>query len=256
MATIVILGAGIGGMSQAYELKQALGKTHRIVVVNDSDRFEFTPSNPWVAVGWRSEKQITVELPSLLAKHGIEFIGTGAQRVLPEENSIELGNGERLDYDYLVIATGPKLAFDEVPGLGPGGHTESICKTGHAAVANEAFSKFVENPGPVVIGAAQGASCYGPAYEYAFIVDTELRKRKIRDRVPMTFVTPEPYIGTLVSTASVIPRACWSRRCVSATSAGSPTPESMKSPGVRCESRKSTSPAMTRRARICPLPRQ
>jgi sulfide:quinone oxidoreductase len=48
-----------------------------------------------------------------------------------------------------------------------------------------------------VVGAVQGASCYGPAYEFAMIMDTDLRRRKIRDRVPMTYVTPEPYIGHL-----------------------------------------------------------
>lgn len=94
MATIVILGAGIGGMSQACELKQHLGKEHRIVVINDSDRFEFTPSNPWVAVGWRTQQQITVDLPPLLAKHGIEFIGQAAARVLPGQNEVELADGE------------------------------------------------------------------------------------------------------------------------------------------------------------------
>ena len=47
----------------------------------------------------------------------------------------------------------------------------------------------------MVIGAAPGASCFGPAYEFAMIVDADLRKRKMRDQVPMTFVTSEPYIG-------------------------------------------------------------
>jgi len=46
-----------------------------------------------------------------------------------------------------------------------------------------------------VVGAAQGASCFGPAYEFAFVMDADLRKRKIRDRVPITYITPEPYIG-------------------------------------------------------------
>ena len=96
-----------------------------------------------------------------------------------------------------MLATGPRLAFDEIKGLGPQGHTASVCKTDHALHASEAFEAFCKNPGPVVIGAAQGASCYGPAYEYAFILETELRRRKIRDRVPMTFITPEPYIGHL-----------------------------------------------------------
>lgn len=198
MTTTVILGGGIGGLTQAYELRKELPKAHRVLLISDSERFEFTPSNPWVAVGWRQEKQIVVDLPALMQKHGIEFTGQGARRVHPESSEIELNDGSRESYDYLVIATGPKLAFDEVPGLGPhSGYTQSICKTPHAAVACMDFEKLVANPGPVVVGAAPGASCFGPAYEYAFILDTELKRRKIRDRVPMHFVTPEPYIGHL-----------------------------------------------------------
>ena len=96
-----------------------------------------------------------------------------------------------------MVATGPELAFDEIPGLGPDGHTQSICHVDHATHAKDAFEKLAANPGPVVIGAVQGASCFGPAYEFLFILETELRRRKLRDRVPMTFVTSEPYIGHL-----------------------------------------------------------
>ena len=66
MATIAVMGAGIGGISQAYELRRELGKEHRIVLIGDSDRFEFTPSNPWVAVGWRKENDIVVDLPKVM----------------------------------------------------------------------------------------------------------------------------------------------------------------------------------------------
>ena len=198
MATIAIMGAGIGGISQAYELRRELGNKHRIVLVGDSERFEFTPSNPWVAVGWRKEKQVVVDLPEVMRKYGIDFLSTGVKRIHPDDNRLELNDGDMIEYDYLVIATGPKLAFDEVPGLGPhGGYTQSVCKTGHADTSFANFEALVADPGPVVIGAAPGASCFGPAYEYAFILDTELKKRKIRDRVPMHFVTPEPYIGHL-----------------------------------------------------------
>ncbi len=198
MARIVVMGAGIGGISQAYELRKELGKEHEIVVVSDSDRFEFTPSNPWVAVGTRKEEQIVVDLPDLMKKYGIGFDSQGVKRLHPGDDRLELNDGSYLDYDYLVIATGPRLAFEEVPGLGPhGGYTQSICKTGHATMSFESFEALCENPGPVVIGAAPAASCFGPAYEYAFILDTELKKRKIRDKVPMHFVTPEPYIGHL-----------------------------------------------------------
>ena len=198
MANIVIMGAGIGGITQAYELRKELGKEHDILLVNDSDRFEFTPSNPWVAVGLRKSEQIVVELPELMRKYGIDFDSQGVKRLHPEDDKLEMNDGSFVEYDYLVIATGPKLAFDEVPGLGPhSGHTQSVCKTGHAADSRGDFEKLVRNPGPVVVGAAPVASCFGPAYEYAFILDTELKKRKVRDRVPMHFVTPEPYVGHL-----------------------------------------------------------
>ncbi len=195
MANIVVLGAGIGGMSVAYELRALLGKGHGITVVGDGTLFSFTPSNPWIAVGWRAPKDIQIDVAPHLAKHDIAFNGAGAERVVPEENHLLLRDGARLDYDYLVIATGPRLAFDEVPGLGPDGHTHSICTTGHATAAWTAYQAFLANPGPVVVGAAAGASCFGPAYEFAMILDGDLRKRKLRDRVPITYVSSEPYVG-------------------------------------------------------------
>jgi sulfide:quinone oxidoreductase len=194
---IVVMGGGIGGISAAYELKERLGDGARVRLISDLPCFEFTPSNPWVAVRWRKPEAIRVPLAETLAKHGVEFVHDPVTKLRPEDRILELASGTTVDYDYLVIATGPRLAFDEIEGLGPEGHTESVCKTDHAAATSEVFDRLCEDPGPVVIGAAQGASCYGPAYEYAFILETELRRRKIRDRVPMTFVTPEPYIGHL-----------------------------------------------------------
>jgi sulfide:quinone oxidoreductase len=119
------------------------------------------------------------------------------KRVHPDKNQLELEDGRQIDYDYLIIATGPKLAFEEVEGLGPNGHTHSVCHVDHAVKAGKDWEEFCKNPGPIVVGAVQAASCYGPAYEFAMIMDTDLRKRKIRDKVPMTFVTAEPYIGHL-----------------------------------------------------------
>jgi len=195
---IVILGAGLGGAIAAFEIKQAVGDKAVVEVVSQGDTFHFVPSNPWVAVHWRKREAIEVKLPPVFKKKGIAFRGIGAAKVMPERNQLELSDGMLLDYDYLVIATGPELAFDEIPGLGPhGGFTQSICHVDHAETAATAFDRFVENPGPIVVGAVQGASCFGPAYEFALILDTELRRRKVRDRVPMTFVTSEPYVGHL-----------------------------------------------------------
>ncbi|MBI2745471.1 MAG: NAD(P)/FAD-dependent oxidoreductase [Burkholderiales bacterium] len=197
MAHIVILGAGIGGMPMAYEMRALARAEDKITVISNNPKFHFVPSNPWVAVDWRKRDDIEMDIAPVLAKKKIDFIGVGAKRLHPEKNQIELDDGRTVDYDYLVIATGPRLAFEEVEGLGPQGHTQSICHVDHAVEAEKQWQAFVKNPGHVVVGAVQGASCYGPAYEYAMIMDTDLRRRKIRDKVPMTFVTAEPYIGHL-----------------------------------------------------------
>ncbi|NNM81826.1 MAG: NAD(P)/FAD-dependent oxidoreductase [Burkholderiales bacterium] len=196
MAHIVILGAGTGGMPAAYEIKEAVGKGHQVTVINASEKFQFVPSNPWVAVGWRKKEDITFEIRPYLERKGIKFIAQMVTRIEAEANRLVLANGEVVNYDYLVITTGPKLAFDEVEGSGPvKGYTQSVCTVDHAVKGFEEYEKFVQNPGPIVVGAMAGASCFGPAYEFAFILDADLRKRKIRDKVPMTFVTSEPYIG-------------------------------------------------------------
>ncbi len=197
MAQIVVLGAGIGGMTMAYEMREQARPQDKVTVISNHAFFQFTPSNPWVAVNWRSKEDITLPVAPYLEKKGIDFIPVGAKRVRPESNEIELLDGRLISYDYLIIATGPKLAFDEVTGLGPNGFTQSVCHVDHAVDAGMAWDKFVKEPGPIVVGAVQGASCYGPAYEFAMIMDTDLRKRRIRSKVPMTFVTAEPYIGHL-----------------------------------------------------------
>jgi sulfide:quinone oxidoreductase len=195
MAHIIVLGAGIGGVPSAYELRKRLGMQHRITLVGSSPHFEFTPSNPWIAVGWRTPEKTRVEMAGPLAKHDIEWLPQLATEIDAEYSTVTVADGRVFQYDYLVIATGPKLAFDEIPGLGPEAHTQSVCTHAHAAAAWERYEEFLKNPGPIVVGAAAGASCFGPAYEFAMILDTDLRKRKLRDRVPMTFVTSEPYVG-------------------------------------------------------------
>ncbi|NOQ88522.1 MAG: NAD(P)/FAD-dependent oxidoreductase [Gammaproteobacteria bacterium] len=197
MAHIVIVGAGTGGMPAAYEMKAAVGKKHEVTVINEKEDFQFVPSNPWVAVGWRERKDISIPLEKYLNRRKINFINQRVDKIDASNSKLELDNGESVDYDYLIIATGPRLAFEEVEGSGPEGFTESICVTDHAEVAWAKYQKLLENPGPIVIGAMPFASCFGPAYEFAFIVDADLRKRKIRDKFPMTYVTSEPYIGHL-----------------------------------------------------------
>jgi sulfide:quinone oxidoreductase len=185
-------------MPAAYELREKLGSAHQITVINAVDYFQFVPSNPWVAVVWRQRDAITFEIRPYLEKKGINFIAQAVTALSPEQNALTLADGTTVNYDYLVITTGPKLAFDEVPGAGPlNGFTQSICSIDHAEHAYAAYQKFLDDPGPAIIGAMPSASCFGPAYEFAFIFSTDLKRRKLRHKVPITYVTSEPYIGHL-----------------------------------------------------------
>jgi sulfide:quinone oxidoreductase len=150
-----------------------------------------------VAVGWRDRNSITFPIRPHLERKGINFIDQRCDKIDAQNNTLTLANGETLKYDYLIIATGPRLAFEEVEGAGPDNHTHSVCTIDHAEKAYEDYQEFLKAPGQVIIGAMPFASCFGPAYEYAFILDADLRKRKMRDQVPITFVTSEPYIGHL-----------------------------------------------------------
>ncbi len=198
MARIVVLGAGLGGVIAAYEIRKAVRRQDEVIAINETSFYQFVPSNPWVLVGWREREDILIDLVKPMKKKRIDFVVGKAEKIDAENKTVRMGDGSQIDYDYLIVSTGPELAFDAIEGLGPhGGHTQSVCHIDHAEKAYDAFEEFCKDPGPVIVGAVQGASCFGPAYETAMIIETELRKRKIRDQVPMTFVTSEPYIGHL-----------------------------------------------------------
>ncbi|KAL7479476.1 hypothetical protein ACHAW6_005202 [Cyclotella cf. meneghiniana] len=203
---VVIVGGGIGGLSSAFDARKLLRHDDQICVVSDRESFQFTPSNPWVATRMRTAKDISLDLTEILPRHGIQFVHGRAKHLDPRGNSLTLEGGTKLTYDFLIIATGPRLAFDEIPGAKDhatsthGNTMVSVCTTPHAEHAAQQIDDLVNNPGPSVVGCTQGASCFGPAYEFALLLHSELKKRggdQLLHQCPITFVTSEPYIGHL-----------------------------------------------------------
>jgi len=191
---VLVIGGNFGGLTAALEAKAELGGDVDVTVVSATERFLFNPSLIWLPFGKRSAGDITFPLRPVFDAHGIGFVHAEATAIDPAARTVTTTSG-RYNYDYLVIATGYRNKFDVVPGLGPDGYAQSITTLADAEQAAVAWAKFLADPGPVVIGATQGASCFGAAYEFLFNTSYQLRKAKLSGRVPLTFVTAEPFVG-------------------------------------------------------------
>lgn len=193
---IIVIGASFGGLTAGYELRRLLpSREYEITVIAKERRFIFIPSLPWVAMGRKTIEDISFDVEKPLARKRIHFVEAGVQRIGPEAKKVFTDTREYA-YDYLVIATGHRSANEAVAGLGPfDGPGHSLMSPREAKEARDSWEKFLQDPGPVVVGCAPGASCIGPAYEFAFEIDHLLKRRKLRHRVPITFVTPEPFLG-------------------------------------------------------------
>ncbi|MCB0862513.1 MAG: NAD(P)/FAD-dependent oxidoreductase [Solirubrobacterales bacterium] len=193
---VVVIGSSFAGMTGALQLRKLLDKKHEVVVLDPRDHFTFIPSLIWLPFGARKAEDVTFKLEPMYSKKGIRFINEAAAAIDPDAHTVTSASGEEIAYDRLLVATGPRLAFERVPGLGPeGGYTESICNLDHAEQAAKGWQEFLENPGPVVVGTAQGGSCFGASYEFLFNVKHRIRKAGLEKEAPVTFVSAEPYLG-------------------------------------------------------------
>jgi NADH dehydrogenase FAD-containing subunit len=194
MTDVLVLGSNFGGLTAALSVKHELGDDAAVTVVSASDHFLFNPSLIWLPFGERTADDITFPVSPTLESHDVHFVHGAATAIDPAAKAVETTAG-RFTYDYLVIATGYRNDFSVVPGLGPEGNAFTITTLEDAEAAGDGWRQFVDDPGPVVIAATQGAGCFGAAYEFLFNMSYQLRKAKLKDRAPLTYVTAEPFLG-------------------------------------------------------------
>lgn len=215
MAKIVILGAGIAGHTAALHATRILGKKHEITVVSPNSKYNWIPSNIWVGVGKMKSSQVIFPLAPVYKRKGIKFIQALATSIHPEgdsnsprpfveakQTSKESGGAvTRIEYDYLINATGPKLNFSATPGLGPTANSVSVCTFDHAHEASEKLKSVIAllkqgKRQTLVVGVGHGTcTCEGAAFEYVFNVDHELRSAGVRDLADLIYITNEHELG-------------------------------------------------------------
>lgn len=217
MSKIVILGAGIAGHTAAAHLRRMLSKEHEIRVVSPNRNYQWVPSNIWVGVGRMKAKDVIFPLIPLYKKKGIGYTQAKVVSFHPEGDLLEehpfvsvehlygdmAGKQEKVTYDYLINATGPKLAFDLTEGLIPGTNKAySVCTYDHAEHAWQGLKELIatlkktNNKAKILIGTGHAkATCQGAAFEYILNVEQELTRNKVRDQVEITWISNEYQLG-------------------------------------------------------------
>src|SRR5499425_381726 len=191
---VLVLGGNFAGLTAALAVRNELHGDVDVRVVSASDRFLFNPSLIWLPFGKRSPADITFPLAPTFDSHGIDFVHAEATALDLDGRKVTT-TGPVYGYDYLVIATGYRNNFAVIPGLGPGGNAYTITTLDDAIKAGEGWRRFLEAPGDIVVGATQGAGCFGAAYEYLFNISHQLRKAGLKRQVKLTYVSPEPFLG-------------------------------------------------------------
>lgn len=216
MSKIVILGAGISGHVAAAHLRRKLSKSHEVVVVSPNSNYQWIPSNIWVGTGRMRSKSVLFPLAPLYKKKGIEFIQSKVTSFYPEGSPghpkpfVEVegfvgdhkGLVEKVSYDYLINATGPKLDFEATEGLVPGQNkTYSVCSYSHAEHAWKGLSELIQKmragqKAKILIGTGHAkATCQGAAFEYILNVEQELRRHNVREMAEITWISNEYELG-------------------------------------------------------------
>ena len=194
---IIIMGGGFAGLRAYYNLTKE-DNNLAITVIDKRKQLLEKPALPEVAFAGKPVSSVLINLKDPIEHKGGTYINAEIIKINPTLKHIHLDNGEKIDYDYLLIASGAIKDYSAIKGFEEFGY--SMCDDVHSVALWKALQNF--RGGNVVIGTAKSsfgkrvsapnliAPCEGPVGEAMFMIDYDLRKRKLREKSSIRVFTP------------------------------------------------------------------
>lgn len=185
MKTILIVGGSFAGIKCAWELRHRLDKKHKIVLIANKPQTVFRASFPHVLFEDVSLDDLTMDLAENFAGTGIDFICDPLVKIEQEHNRI-ITEKSQYNYDYLVLATGVRHAYEALPGSKE--YAQTICDPARILEAKEAI--LGSKGGIIYAGVGAGFTpCDGPQFEVIMNLDYRLRQLRLRDKTELHYIT-------------------------------------------------------------------
>ncbi len=191
MKKILILGGGTAGTMAANKLRKALPISEwSVTVVDADDKHRYQPGFLFMPFGTYKPEQVTKSRRKYLSK-GVSLVYGQIDQVDADANSVLLTDGQKLTYDYLIIATGVTPRPDETPGMADdmGGSVHEFYSYDGSVALAEKLRTWTG--GKLVIHITEmPIKCPVAPLEFAFLADAFFKHKGMRDKVEITYVTP------------------------------------------------------------------
>ena len=192
MKNLVILGAGTAGTMMLNKMHKELdSKQWKITIVDNVETHYYQPGFLFIPFGVYTEEDV-IKPKKEFFPEGINHIDSEIWKVLPEFNKVHLTDGETLDYDVLIIATGSRIAPEETEGL-LGELWKKDIFDFYTLDGSKALAEKLKTwqGGKIVINITEmPIKCPVAPLEFAFLADAFFEDKGIRDDVEIIYVTP------------------------------------------------------------------
>ena len=191
MRKIVILGSGAGGTMVAANLRRELPEDEwHITVIDKEEQHHFQSGYLFVPFGIYSKEDILKPKRDFIPT-GVEFVVDNVVKIDTGQRSLKSQSGNTYDYDWLVIATGCRIAPEDVEGMLDTWRQDVFdFYTLDGALALRDKLKYFSS-GKIVLNIAEFPyKCPIAPLEFIFMTDWFFRVNGVRDKVEIEFVTP------------------------------------------------------------------